>query len=328
MALRAVQQGKPVASDRYTVGAFLASWLVDYVKDAVRPRTFDSYAMNVNVHLVPGLGKIVLSKLSVLDVQRFLTAKHKGGLSARTVQYLRAILRTALEQALRGRLVSENVAKLVKPPKVERKEVHPMDKDAACAFLTAIEGDRFEGLYSVAVAVGLRQGEALGLAWADVDLDSATLTVRHTLQRVDGKLLLAEPKTATSRRRIALPAPTLAALKKHQALQKEDKLRAGQHWQNPLGLVFTDEFGAPLDRKCVSKRLLATLAKLGLPRMRFHDMRHAAASILLARGVHARVVMQTLGHSQISLTMNTYSHVPDELQREAANLMGEALSKR
>jgi integrase len=322
------------------VGAFLDRWLADSVKTTVRPKTLRSYTQLVELHLKPGLGHIQLAKLNPQETQRFLNRKLESGslrkppageatkpkaLSPRTVQYLHSILRHALGVALRWGLVARNVATLVNPPRVARKEVVPLAPAEAKMLLDALKGDRLEALYSVALAVGLRQGEALGLRWLDVDLDAGTLNVRVALQRIDGKVELVEPKTDRSRRAIALPAVAVEALRRHQVRQKQDRLVAGSRWKDALGLVFTSTIGTPLDSGNVTHYLQRKLKDAGLPRQRFHDLRHCCASLLLAQGVHPRVVMELLGHSQIALTMNTYSHVMPALKSEAAGKMDAAL---
>lgn len=214
-------------------------------------------------------------------------------------------------------------------------------------FLDAVHGDRLEALYSVALAVGLRQGEALGLHWQDVDLDQGLLRVRLTLQRIKdldaadddraptaggatpprrprSRLVLAEPKTERLRRVIALPAVTLAALRRHKLVQLRERKWVGSRWQEH-GLVFTSTIGTPLEPRNVTRLFHQHLEPANLPRVRFHDLRHTCASLLLAQGVHPRVVMETLGHSQIALTMYTYSRVLPALQREAAAQMDALL---
>jgi integrase len=175
-----------------------------------------------------------------------------------------------------------------------------------------------------ALAVGLRQGEALGLRWDDIDLDRGSLTVRSALQRLGPGWQLAQPKTARSRRTIALPTVVSAALQSHRARQLQERLWAGARWQEH-DFVFASTIGTPLDGTNVTRRFQQLLRSAGLPRQRFHDIRHACASLLLAQGVHPRVVMETLGHSQIGLTMNTYSHVIPALQSEAATQMDAVL---
>jgi integrase len=318
--------GLPVGGDeRQTVGQFLQHWLVDAAKPAVRPRTYVTYESYVRVHLVPAIGRVALQRLTPADVQRMLNAKLAAGLSPRTVHHLRAILRRALNQAVRWGIIPRNPAALVDPPRVPRYEVAVIGPDDARRFLDAVRGDRLEALFTVALAIGLRQGEALGLGWDDVDLDAGTLSVRFALQRIEGALRLVEPKTRLSRRTLALPPLVVASLRQHRARQLRERVWAGSRW-NEFGLVFTSSIGTPLDSTNVTHRLQRALAAAGLPRMRFHDLRHACASLLIAQGVHPRVVMETLGHSQIGLTMNTYAHVLPALQREAATSMERILA--
>lgn len=193
--------------------------------------------------------------------------------------------------------------------------------------LAAAEDDRLGALYSVALALGLRQGEALGLSWEDVDFESRRLHIRHGLQRIAGELRLVEPKTRQSRRTIALPLVVIDALQHHKARQSQDRLLAGTRWHE-TGLVFTSTIGTPIEVGNLRRSFWRLLDKAGLPRMRFHDLRHSCASLLLVQGVSARVVMETLGHSNISITMDTYTHVLPELQRQAADAMDRALGNQ
>ncbi len=319
-ALRTHQQGLPVAVERQTVAKFLDRWLADVVKPGVRPSTHQSYAGHVRLYLIPALGKHPLAKLAPQHVQTMLNEQLTRDLSPRTVQYTRAVLRRALGQALKWGLVARNVATLVDPPRSRLYPVRPLTPDQARRLLDAVKGDRLEALYSVAVSLGLRQGEALGLRWDDVDLDAKTLTVRHAMQRVDGKPTFVEPKTNRSRRTISMPASVVTALRGHKVRQLEERLLAGSRWQD-WSLVFCSTIGTPLDGSNVTHRFQKHLERAGLPHQRFHDLRHCCASLLLTQDVHPRVVMEILGHSQISLTMNTYSHVVPSLGREAAELM-------
>jgi integrase len=224
--------------------------------------------------------------------------------------------------------VTRNAARLAEPPRVPRREVRPLSLDQARTFLHAIAGNPFEALYLVALGIGLRQGELLGLAWSDLDLEGGTLTVRNALQRVDSRLVLVEPKSVTSHRVVALPAIVVASLRAHRVRQAEGRLRAGTRWvEDPRDLVFRTTIGTPLDGITVTRRFQALLADLRLPRQRFHDLRHCCASLLMAQGVAPRVVMETLGHSQIALTLNTYSHVNPALGRAAADRMNELLAR-
>jgi integrase len=324
-------RGIAVPMERQTVAQFLELWLRDVVKPSVRDSTYRSYEGHVRNHIVPELGRIQLTKLTAQNVQAMLNRKAtsealnrdgaRRALSPRTIQYTRAVLRKALNQAVKWDLVPRNVAALADPLRSIRKEIHPLSIEQAKKLLQAVNGDRLEALYTVAVAVGLRQGEAFALRWRDVDFDACTLTVNQTVQRVGGKVKFDEPKTARSRRTIALPTPCLTRLLEHKELQREEQIAAGRHWLE-YNLVFTTTTGTPLDPSNVRRQFKAHLRAAGLPIVRFHDLRHTAASILVAEGVHPRTVMEVLGHSQIGITMNLYSHVMDEAKRDAADRMG------
>jgi integrase len=322
--LKAVQENTPIPSERQTVGRYLTDWLESNAKPSLRPLTYISYESIVRGHLVPELGHVRLARLTPADVQAMMNRKLAAGLSARRVAYLRAVLRRALNDALRWGLIGRNAAALVRPPKGARYEVEPLDPDEVRRLLEAVRHDRLEALYVLAVTVGLRQGELLGLTWTDLDLGSGSLRVRHALQRFDHEYHLVEPKSARSRRTVALPSVARAALTRHRAGQRDEAAFAGELWQEQ-GLVFATATGQPLDASGVTAALQRHLARAGLRRQRFHDLRHACASLLLVRGVSPRVVMEILGHSQISLTMNTYSHVLPTLLTDAADQMDRLL---
>jgi integrase len=245
-------------------------------------------------------------------------------LTPRTVQYLHAVLRRALTQATKWGLVPRNVAALVTPPRMAHREIRPLTPDQARDFLSAISGRRLYPLIAVSLACGLRQGEALGLQWADVDLERKTIDVRHGLQVVDKQRQLVELKTERSRRTLALPDQIVSVLRTHRTKQKEQRLAAGAAWQD-TGFVFTTRHGQPRDGCGTTRDFKRLLTSAGLPPFRWHDLRHSCASFLLAQGVSARVVMEILGHSDIRLTLNTYSHVMPSLQRDAADQMDALL---
>ncbi len=319
------QQGRPVAADRQTVGQFLDRWLAGDVKPTKAPKTYASYAETVRVHLVPSLGRITLAKLTPEDVQVLLSSKTATGLSPTTVRYIRTVLRIALGRAEKWGLVARNVAALVDPPRAVRTEVRPLTVDEARTFLGAVEGDRLEALYRVAISVGLRMGEALGLSWEDIDFASGELRVRRALQRVDGRLILKEPKTERSRRTLTLPAALVASLRAHRARQAEERLKLGPEWADN-GLVFTTPIGTPLEPSNVLKRFKIHLAAAGLPKQRFHDLRHCEASLLIAQRVPIEVVRSILGHAHISTTLDIYAHILPDAHREAAERMDAILS--
>ncbi|MBE0467472.1 MAG: site-specific integrase [Candidatus Desulforudis sp.] len=320
-----LSQGLPMNDDRLTFSRYLDKWLEDSVKPSVRPRTHESYSQYVRLYIRPALGSIKLTKLGPADIQSLLNQQQEKGLSARTAQYTHAVIRRALEQAYQWQLVPRNVAKLVRPPRVQRQEAKALTPEQARIFLEAVSGDRLEAFYTVAIALGLRRGECLALKWEDIDFENETLRVRHTLHRhKGGGWTLVEPKSRNSRRTIALPKVIVQSLKDHKKRQLEERIFQGSRWQE-TGFVFTSTIGTPLCGDNVFKRFRDILKKAGLPGINLHGLRHTAASLLLVQGVSARVVMETLGHSQISLTMNTYSHVMPVLMREAADKMDSIL---
>jgi integrase len=324
-AQRDLDNGLDLSAGKQTMGQFLDRWLEDVAKSRVRPKTHHSYAQLVRLHLKPELGHIPLTSLTPQHVQAMMTRKTAAGLSPRTVQYLRALLRCALKEAVKWSLVGRNVATLVDPPRSVRKPVQPLTAEQARHFLDTTRNDRLGPLFHVAITTGLRQGELFGLRWEDVNFDAGTLTVRHALQRIDGEPKLVEPKTALSRRTITLPVSAITAFREQRIRQLEERLLAGSAWHD-WGLVFSSSIGTPLEPSNVTKRLHKLLETADLPRQRFHDLRHCAASLLLAGGVAPRTIMGILGHSQISLTMNTYAHLSPALERDAADRLDAILT--
>lgn len=310
-----------------TVARFLDRWLDEAVRVTVRPSTLRAYELICRLYLKPDIGHIPLVRLTALDVQAMLNGRLRSGLSPRTVHHIRAALRRSLTNGVRWGLISRNVATMVDPPRVPRFNVRPVAPEEARRILDAVSGDRLEALFASALAIGLRQGEALGLTWSKVDFASGQIVVDRAMQRVAGRLQFVEPKTARSHRVIAIPGVVAAQLRAHRVRQLEERMLAGDRWQE-TDLVFTSSLGTPLDGPNVTHRLQTLLAAAGLPRMRFHDLRHACASLLLAQGVHPRVVMDVLGHSQISLTMNTYAAVIPALRSGAADQMDAALNEQ
>lgn len=331
-AQRDAENGLDLTARTQTVGQFLDRWLTDVAKPNLRPKTHHSYAQLVRLHLKPHLGHHQLAKLTPQHIQAMMTKQSAAGLSPRTVQYTRAVLRRALGQALKWSLVTRNVATLVDPPLSDQKEVTPLTVEQVARFLRATRDDRYGPLYHVAIGTGLRQGELFGLRWRDVDLDDASLTVRFAMQRIDGKPTFVEPKTKRSRRTLALDPTTVDALRRQRIAQLEARLLAGAQWQD-WDLVFASSIGTPLESSNVTHRFQERIAaiftaelKAGeLTRQRFHDLRHCAASLLLGQGADMREIMEQLGHSQIAMTANTYTHLSKELKRATADRMGAAL---
>ena len=413
-ALADIQKGLPVLNKEQTVSDYLNWWLEEVAKRTVRPSTYDSYCQIVRLYLgtksagswqpdaglragydqrkkegklragenAPAvraqrfaIGSYKLSQLTAPNVRSLLNEMHDFGLSARTVQYTHAILRRALGTALKDDMIARNVAALVQPPRGMVKEVQPLTPDEARRFLKAVEGNRLEALFTVAVSLGLRQGEALAIRWQDVDLEAGNLRVRYALQRlaapkngtdcVDGTSLqegrnpidsihevlqsdsraarkrhleihLVEPKTRRSRRTIDLPQVTLSALASHQIRQAEERRSSGSRWTVPVvhcegrlelvdDLVFTSAIGTPLEKCNVNKQYQRILKFAGIPRHRFHDLRHTAATLLAVQGVHAKAIQAVLGWDQLSM-VDRYTHFVDEMRKEAAIKMDAILN--
>jgi integrase len=308
------ERGLVADGGNVTLSAYLTRWLNESVRGSVKPITHDSYTMLVEKHIVTALGNVKLSKLTPAHLQGFYRAKLDSGLSPRTVQYIHVVIHRALKQALRWGLVTRNVAEAVDPPRVPKKDVTPLTPEQARAFIEAASeaGDRLEALYVIAIHTGMRQGELFNLRWDDVDLDAGVLRVRGT-------------KTARSRRTVTLSETALEALRSHLERQLGEIDKAGSLWREN-GLVFATEIGTPLNRHNVTQRSFKPLLeRAGLPQIRFHDLRHTCATILLSQGVHAKYVQELLGQATIAITLDTYSHVLPGMGGGTAAAMDEAL---
>ena len=303
---------------------FFDLWLRN-IEATIRPSTFTSYSGIVKKHLIPSLGRTSLDRLTVHHVADLLAGK-RAELSPRTCQYILFVFRNALNKAVRWGMTTRNVAQLVDAPRVSHRDVNVLTPVEALQLVKAARSDRLEALWVLALSTGLRRGELLGLTWSDIDVERRQLRVTKALQRVPEKgLVLAETKTRRGRRSIIIPIGAVEALRRHRARQAEERLLAGSEWHE-RGFVFTSGRGTPLDGdNLISRPFRRVLQVAGLPAMRFHDLRHSCASLLLAQGVAPRVVMETLGHSRISVTLDTYTHVLPALQREAADAMDRAL---
>jgi integrase len=323
--IEAQRQGQLIMTGGMTVAEWLAMYLEQVARPKVRPRTLDRYASDIDLHIVPAIGRYRLDKLRPAHLVALYNAKAAEGLSGASLRHMHAVVRRALNVAVRWQLIAVNPATLVDAPKAAQHEITPLTAAEARRLIQAAEGDRMQARWLVGLALGLRQGEALGLSWEDVDLDARLLRVRRALQRRrGGGLVLTEPKTQRSKRTIPLPGQLAAALRDHRDRQAKERAAAGSLWQDSE-CVFTTPIGTPVDPRNDFREFRKLLARAGLPPVRLHDLRHTAASLLLAQHVPARVVMEILGHSQISLTMNTYSHVAPEVSREAADRMARAL---
>ena len=309
---------------KLTVGEYLDRWLADSVKDTVRQRTYEGYAHIAERHIAPSLGRMKLKALTTAHVRGLYRERLDSGLSPRTVRYIHTTLNKALRQAVNDSLLPRNAAASVKPPKARTKEIRPLDRDQVRTFLETVSGHRLQALYIVAVTAGLREGELLGLKWEDVDLEAGKLQVRRTLSEARSGRIFEATKSGKGRS-INLTRKAIEALKSHRKRLLEEKLGLGSLWQEN-GLVFPSKVGTPLSGRNLNRAYKRHLQRAGLSTtFRFHDLRHTCATLLLRQGVHVKFVQELLGHGDIAITLNVYSHVLPDMGDTAAGAMDDAL---
>lgn len=352
--LAAIEKGLPVGNDRITVGQYLETWLEQVAKPRLKPATFVSYTGLVQHHLIPRLGVIPLTKLQPPQIRAALTELLESGrkprkgeklsegkaLSPRRVAYAHAVLRASLEDALRDGLVQRNVAALVSPPRGKGREIEPLTPEQTRQFLAAIEGHRLEALFTVAAALGVRQGEALALRWQDIDFEQSAIAIRGTLSRIPNRpegiaWRIDTPKTRAGNRTLLMPALLRSALLAHRDRQAIERTSA---WtatpmlvhgepEDVSDLVFTTERGQPIDGSSLTHLFQRILSAAGLPNKRFHDLRHGAATMLLVQRIPARAVQAALGWDQPSM-LSRYSHFVDESRQQIADSLDAVLNPR
>lgn len=321
---KAAERGQDLTQRTPTVAQWFDEWIKIKESDGTRASTIRSYRWLAESHIKPALGQHRLDKLTPGHIRSLLTTKSESDLSAASVAHILRLLRNMLGEAERLDLVPRNVAKAVRMPKVPRFEAAALDVAGARSLIAALDGHRLEALFLTTLVLGLRRGEVLGLCWGDVDFDSQRVRIRQSLQRLNGSLQLVDTKTRRSNATVAAPPGLMEALKQHRRRQQEERLAMGSHWPGH-DLVFTSTTGTPLEPRNVTRAWSELRVQANLPDLRFHDLRHSCATILTALGMHPRVVMEMLRHSQISITMDTYAHVAPALQREAADALEAAL---
>lgn len=345
-------QGIPAEATGWTVEKFLTYWLEHIVKPSKKPKTTQGYEVIVRVHLVPALGRKRLNKLGAGDVRLFLQrlrhtclcclhgtdARRPEGErrcctmgrcceslpSPRLVQQAHAVLRNALQAAVREELLQRNVAKLVQVSTPAYEVNRGLTVDQARKLLVASRADRLHALYVLALYLGLRRGELLGLRWEDIDLEAGVLEVRRTLQRVAGELRAVLPKTRTSRRTVPLIGLCVEALKAHCERQDQEAKNAGTDWQD-TGYVFTTTTGTPIEPDNLRRSWYPLRKAIGLDTMRFHDLRHSCVTLLLDLGAPPHIVRDIVGHADIGVTMTIYAHASLEEKRAALRRLDERL---
>ena len=324
-ALSNRNKGLVFEGEEQTLSAYLDRWLNGSVKGSVKPSTYESYERMIRNHIKPALGHRKLKNLAPDHVQYFYQKKLDDGLAPGTVRLMHGILHKALEQAVKWGVVPRNVCKATTPPKLNPEEIHPLDAEQAKQILEAARGNRLEALYVLAVTAGLRIGELLGLKWEDIDLDAETLHVRRTKSQAKSGPTFTTPKNGKGRS-IRLTRRAVEALKSHKAAQNAERLKLGDLWEDN-GLVFCTKAGKPLDFRNVATASFKPLLKTaGLLDIRFHDLRHTCATLLLSRGHHPKLVQDLLGHASVAMTLDRYSHVLPGMGDQTAAAMEAALS--
>ena len=317
--------GTDVAPTRISVGEYLDRWLEDYASVNVAPATLGRYSQIVS-RLKPALGAIRLQALRPAAIQSAYRLLLGEGLAARTVLHHHRVLREALRHAVRWQFIAQNPADGVTPPRPARTEMRTLNPEQVQYLLDACKDAQFKSIITVAVATGMRLGELLGLRWADIDLDGGTIHLARAAQYLpDAGVTFRTPKTPRSRRSVALSRDSIAALREHRRRQLEARLAGVEHYE-VLDLVFATPAGHPLKPYNVSGAFSRLVKSTGLAPLRFHDLRHTAATLMLLADIHPKIVSERLGHATIAITLDTYSHVLPDMQRDAAEALDAVLA--
>lgn len=331
--LSQLQRGEYVPPAKQKLAEFLAEDWLPSIRASVRESTWDSYRRTIELHVQPHIGSTQLQRLAPGQLNSLYAmlltegrADGRGGLSPRSVRYVHAIIHRALNDAVRWNRLARNPATAAEPPRADRDAlaITTWTADQLRTFLSYVADDRLVAAWTLAATTGMRRGEILGLRWHDLDLDTAHLSVRQTLISVGYDIRVSTPKTVKGRRSIALDRTTVRALRSHRTRQLQEKLAIGHDYQDE-SLVFADSNGGYIHPDGFGKTFLRLQQQAGVPRIRFHDLRHTHATLALQAGIHPRVVSERLGHSTVAMTLDTYSHVLPGLQEEAAERVAELL---
>jgi integrase len=321
---RDISDGLSPQLESISLAQLLSRWHEDVLPRQVKESAQQHYWSIARVHLIPILGAKKLSALTTLDVDSLLAAKARQGCSPSTVRRIRAVLCQAIDQGVRWGYVTRNVAKLSRSPKLTRNEGRTMSPQQVRIFLSALSGHPHESLYALLLATGLRRGEALGLRWVDYDEEFGTLQVCRQLQRLTSGLVAVETKTTTSRRSVNLPRGIVGMLETRRKQQAKESINLGQEWINS-GYIFTTKLGTPLDPRNLLREFKGVCEAAGLGDWHIHELRHSAASLMLAQGVKIQVVSDILGHASIRMTADVYGHILAPDRQAAAETMNDLL---
>jgi integrase len=326
--LREIDLGTYIEASKVSLNEYLDQWLEAAAKPRVRERTYGWYKELLGWYVRPSLGDKGLADIRPLDLQSLYSSLQEKKLSAKTIRHVHTTICTALTQAVRWRLLMQNPASMVKPPRHERREMQALSPEEAAQFLTEAVNDEWSVLFALALTTGMRPEEYLGLQWKSLDLEKGTATVQRTLvwRRKGGGWYLSEPKTSRSRRTVPLPASVTSELIHHKRKQGEQRLKAGPTYQNK-DFVFANADGGPLvPSNLISRHFKPILKRAGLsPSLRLYDLRHSCATLLLSVGENAKVVSERLGHAGIAMTLDVYSHVLPSMQQAAAEKLERLL---
>lgn len=324
-----MQRGVYLEPNKTTLAQFLDQWLTD-IKGNVSPRTHERYSEIAKKNLIPLLGAITLTKLQPIQISGAYTKAldsgrrdGKGGLSPRTVHHMHRVLKQALAQAVRWQLLIRNPVDAVDPPKVERHRMTTYDMPQTAALLDVVRGTRLFVPTMLAVLCGLRRGEIAALRWRNVDLANAQLAVVESAEQMNGSVRFKETKSGRART-VAISATVIEELKAHRVRQAQDMLKLGVRLTDE-SFVATLEDGSPMQPTFITHEWVRIISSTGLPRVRFHDLRHAHATHMLASGIHPKVASERLGHSKVGITLDLYSHVMPGMQEDAVIKMDAAL---
>lgn len=301
-----LKEDSPLVDERITLAEFLAKFLEDTAKHTLKPKTYSTYKWLIEKHVIPEIGRIKLASLKPHHLQKLYGDKIDSGLSKKTVLHIHSVIRRALNEAIKWGLINNNPCSAVTPPRAEKSIPEVWSIEQAQEFLQAVREHRWYTIYLIALTTGARRGEILGLEWENIDFDRKTVSIQKTVSEISGKPVIGKPKTKRSRRKISLPDIVIDALK---------ELGGG------TGFVFTTSNNTPITPRNLLRHYYSVLDELDIPRIRFHDLRHTAATILLTKDVHPKKVQELLGHSSITLTLDTYSHVIKGIHSEAAEKM-------
>lgn len=346
------RRGIPIATTTLTVADYMTYWLAHIAEPSIRRTTYATYEGDVRLHIVPGIGNRKLKSLQASHIRAWLTglqtrcqccAQGKDAargrksqarccaltpaqccddtLSASSIRHILRVLRAALQDAVDEEMLSRNVARLVQLRVTDDRKVRSFTRAEAMRFIRTAEATRLYALWAVALSMGLRRGEALGLQWSDVDFEAERITIRRALHRVDGQLKLENVKTEGSVAVLPVPQTLLPILTNHRRRQLEERLAAGSAWRDS-GLVFTTTQGGALEPRNVNRMFHGLCEKADVPQLRVHDLRHSCATLLFTMGVQPATVQKILRHSSITVTTGTYVEVIEAVQRDALDSIG------